>query len=147
MKRLHFFKSLAVAAAAATSIPADLGAVTLEDRVPAQPLDLEVTRLRVGTHATADLRHANRQAREAGRPQPFPDPPDDENNYWAEAIRWWGRYFYRVESTIVECSEKDYTCVIRNPSTYYFSRALVLHYRIQHKRDGIDDPCAFGREA
>ena len=154
MKRRDFFKTPAALATAlglpatalATASP-DAGAAMPEDGLPALPLALEVTRLRVGTRDTADLRRANRLAREAGQPQPLPDPPDDENNYWAEAIRWGDRFFYRVGSTMVECSEYDYTMVIANPNTDYFSRALWLHVRIRNKRDGIDDPGAFGRDA
>ena len=95
-----------------------------------------VTRLRVGTHKTADLREANRLAREAGRPQFRPDPPDDEHNYWADAIQRGDEFFYRVGETTVPISEHEYRMVIANPNTYYFSSALKLHYRIKHAREG-----------
>ena len=86
MKRRDFLRSTA-AAAAATVLPAAALAATAPDAGKAPPLDAEVTRLRIGTYRTGDLREANRLAREAGKPQPRPDPPDDENNYWAEALR------------------------------------------------------------
>lgn len=144
MKRRLFFKAAAAVAAllglpvkATVSANSDTGNTTTGNQSPEALLEDEVTRLRIGTHATAELREANRHAREAGGPQPFFDPSDDENNYWAEAIRRGNRYFYRVGSTTVECSEREYTAVIANPNTYYFSSALVLHVRIQRKRDGL----------
>jgi anaerobic selenocysteine-containing dehydrogenase len=95
-----------------------------------------VTRLRVGTHKTADLRESNRLAREAGRPQFRPDPPDDEHNYWADAIQRGNEFFYRIGETTVPISEQEYRMVIVNPNTYYFSSALKLHIRIKHAREG-----------
>ena len=139
MKRRTFFQSTA-AAAAATVLPAAALAATAPDAGKAPPLDAEVTRLRIGSHRTGDLREANRLAREAGKPQPRPDPPDDENNYWAEAIRIGDSHFYRVGDIVVPASEYEYRMVIANPNMYYFSSALKLHYRIQRKRDGVPEP-------
>lgn len=139
MKRRKFFQSTA-AAAAATVLPAAALAATAPDAGKAPPLDAEVTRLRIGTHRTGDLREANRLAREAGKAQPRPDPPDDENNYWAEAIRIGESHFYRVGEIVVPVLEYEYQNVIRNPNMYYFSSALKLHYRIQRKRDGVPEP-------
>jgi len=144
MKRRDFFKTSA-AVAVSLGLPAtatiaacpDTGNATTGSVLPETPLEKEVTHLRIGTHATADLRDANRRARKVGDPQPFSDPPDDENNYWAEAIRRGNHYFYRIGSTTVECSEDEYTSVIANPNTYYFSSALVLHFRIKRKRDAL----------
>lgn len=144
MKRRVFFKA-AAAVAALLGLPvketvaanSDTGNTTTRSRSPEALLEDEVTRLRIGTHATAELRETNRHAREAGGSQPFSDPPDDENNYWAKAIRRGNRYFYRVGSTTVECTKREYTAVIASPNTYYFSSALVLHVRIQRKRDGL----------
>ena len=139
MKRREFFQSTA-AAAAATVLPTAALAATAPDEGKAPPLDAEVTRLRIGTHRTGDLREANRLAREAGKPQPRPDPPDDENNYWAEAIRIGSSHFYRVGDIVVPVTEYEYRMVIANPNMYYFSSALKLHYRIQRKRDGVPEP-------
>lgn len=111
---------------------------TAESKAP--PLDAEVTRVRVGNWRTADLREANRLAREAGTPLRHPDPPDDDSNYWAEAIRIADSYFYRVGNIVVPVLEYEYRNVIDNPSMYYFSSALKLHYRIQRKRDGVPEP-------
>ena len=141
MKRREFIKtSAAVAAslglpagaiAAASSLAGTVG-LTAQEATPAE----KVTRLRVGTHRTMDLRQANRLAREAGRPLRRPDPPDDDNNYWADAIRRGDEFFYRVGDTTVPISEHEYRMVIANPNTYYFSSALKLHFRIKHAREG-----------
>lgn len=138
MKRREFFQSTA-AAAAATVLPAAALAATAPEEGKDPPLDAEVTRLRIGTHRTGDLREANRLAREAGKPQPRPDPPDDENNYWAEAIRIGDSFFYRVGDIVVPASEYEYRKVIANPNMYYFSSALKLHYRIRRQHDGLPE--------
>ncbi len=140
MKRRDFFKTTA-AATAAISLPAAAIAVTkAPDPVAGGtgvPIDAEVTRLRVGNWRTADLREANRLAREAGQVQPLPDPPDDESNFWAEAIRIGDSYFYREGETIVPVLEYEYHNVIRNPNMYYFSSALKLHIRVKRAREGL----------
>jgi len=135
MKRRDFIQSTA-AAAAASVLPAAAMAATVPAQDTAPPLDAEVTRVRIGTHRTGDLREANRLAREAGKPLRRPDPPDDEMNYWAEAIRIGDSYFYRVGDIVVPVLEYEYQNVIRNPNMYYFSSALKLHYRIQRAREG-----------
>lgn len=134
MKRRDFLKSTA-AAATAIGVPA----ISLAAPEPADPFiaaGAEITPVRVGNHRTADLREANRRAREAGEPQPQPDPPDDENNYWAEAIRLGDSYFYRVADIVVPATEYEVRMVIANPNTYYFSSALKLHCRIDRARRG-----------
>ena len=139
MKRREFFQSTA-AAAAASILPAAAMAATVPAQGTAPPLDAEVTRVRIGTHGTGDLRKANQLAREAGKPLRRPDPPDDEMNYWAEAIRIGDCHFYRVGDIVVPVLEYEYRNVVRNPNMYYFSSALKLHYRIQRKRDGVPEP-------
>jgi hypothetical protein len=139
MKRRDFIQSTA-AAAAASILPAAAAAATAPAQGTTPPLDAEVTRVRIGTHRTGDLREANQRAREAGKPQPRPDPPDDENNYWADAIRIGDSHFYRVGDIVVPATEYEYRMVIANPNMYYFSSALKLHYRIQRKRDGVPEP-------
>lgn len=138
MKRRDFIQS--TAAAVATSVlPAAAAASTSPAESKAPPLDVEVTRVRVGYWRTADLREANQLAREAGKPLRRPDPPDDENNYWAEAIRIGNSYFYRVGDIVVPATEYEYRKVIANPNMYYFSSALKLHCRIRRKRDGLPE--------
>ena len=126
MKRRDFIQSTAAATAPAQGT--------------APPLDAEVTRVRVGNWRTDTLREANRLAREAGKPQPRPDPPDHEHNYWPDAIRIGDSYFYLVGDIVVPATEYEYRMVIANPNMYYFSSALKLHYRIQRKRDGLPEP-------
>lgn len=142
MKRREFIKTSAAVAASlglpAAAVAAASG-LTGADGLPIQKAAAtadSVTRLRVGTLKTMDLRQANRLAREAGRPQLLPDPPDDENNYWSDAIQRGDEFFYRVGDTTVPISEHEYRMVIGNPNTYYFSSALKLHYRIKHAREG-----------
>lgn len=64
-----------------------------------------VTKIRIGTLHTTDLRQANREALEAGRPAPHPEPLDDHNNYCADLIKDGDRYYYRARSTTIEISE------------------------------------------
>jgi hypothetical protein len=136
MKRREFFQSTA-AAAAASILPAAADAATTPAQGTAPPLDAEVTRLRVGNWRTAELREANRRAREAGLPLLRPDPPDDRDNYWAEAIKLGENYFYRIGETVVPVTEYEYRMVIANPNLYYFSSALKLHHRVERARQGL----------
>ena len=138
MKRRDFLKST-VAGAAASVLPAVASTATAPTESTAPPLDAEITRVRVGNHSTGELRAANRRAREAGKPQPRLDPPDDESNYWADAIRIGDSHFYRVGNTVVTATEYETRKVIANPNLYYFSSALKLHCRIQRKRDGLPE--------
>jgi len=91
----------------------------------------KITRVRIGSHTTADLRKQNHLDRLAGKVPTSLDPPDDDRNYWAEAIEVGGKFFYRAKGTTVEISEYEFRRVVRNPSLYYFSTALKLHYRIE----------------
>jgi len=152
MKRREFIKTSAVVAAslglpagaiASASSLTDASGVQVQDTAPVtEPIATEenpvekATRLRIGNWRTADRREANRIAREAGEPELQPDPPDDENNYWADAIQCGDDFFYRVGDTTVPISEHEYRMVIANPNTYYFSSALKLHVRIERTRSG-----------
>ena len=66
-------------------------------------------------------------------------PPDDEYNYWAEAIEYGDKFYYKINSTTVEITEYEFGKVIRNPTLYYFSTALKLHFRIKQASEGIYD--------
>lgn len=134
MKRRDFLKS-AAAGAAAIGLPAASLAVP-EPTDPFVAAGAEITWLRIGTHRTAELREANRRVREDGKQQLWQDPPDDEKNYWAEAIQLHDSYFYRVGDVIVPITEYEYWMVIRNPNLYYFSSALKLHCRIDRAHKG-----------
>lgn len=62
------------------------------------------------------------------------DPPDDDNNYWAEAIEDGGKFYYRAKGVTIEIGEPEFRKVIETPSLYYFSTALKLHFRIERAR-------------
>ena len=67
----------------------------------------------------------------------------DENYYFAEAIKYQGEYFYRVDGVTVKADQYEYERVIANPSLYYFSSALKLHHRIRKAKElrlGLDWP-------
>lgn len=104
---------------------------------------LEVHRLRIGVAATSELRFANLRAQRQGQPLPHPHPADDQNNYWAEAIRYGKRYFYCVGDTLIECSVADYASVVNYPSLQYFSCAIPLHGRIKKVRAKEKTPSDF----
>lgn len=96
--------------------------------------------LRIGALSSKESREENQSAFEAGLPLPLPYPPDDEYNYWAEAIRIGDCYFYQVGGTTVPISEYEYTQVITNPNTYYFSTALRLDRRVYWARQESNTP-------
>ena len=64
------------------------------------------------------------------------DPPDDDNNYWAEAIQDGGKYYYRAKGVTIAIGESEFREIIENQSLYYFSTALKLHFRIERARVG-----------
>jgi hypothetical protein len=67
----------------------------------------------------------------------------DENNYFAESIKYQGKYFYRVDGVTVKAEQYEYERVIANPRLYYFSSALKLHHRIRKAKElrlGLDWP-------
>lgn len=136
MNRREFAK---IAAALASLLAAPFAATAASQQLSAwdERLPPTVTRLRIGTHKTANVRRANRLAREAGQPLPCPEPPDDESNYWADLIKDGERFFYRAHGTTVEISEFEYERVLANPNTYYFSQALKVHVRLMRGRQGL----------
>lgn len=72
--------------------------------------------------------------------EPVPEgplPPDDENNYWAEAITIGDQCFYRAKGMTVRATARELSAVIGNPRLYYFSTALRLHMRIKWAKEGI----------
>jgi len=95
-----------------------------------------VIRLRVGVLATEYLRKQNRIVRLVGLAESAPNPPDDDHNYWAEAIEDGGRFYYRAQSVTVDISEWEFHRVVSNPNLYYFSTALRLHNRIRQAKVG-----------
>ena len=136
MKRRDFLRSTA-AVAASVGLPAAASTATGTPADPFAGTGALITRLRVGNWRTDELREANRRAREAGLPLLRPDPPDDKDNYWAEAIKLGENYFYRIGETVVPVTEYEYRMVIANPNLYYFSSALKLHHRVERARQGL----------
>jgi len=136
MKRRDFLRSTA-AAAASVGLPAAASTATGTPADPFAGTGALITRLRVGNWRTDELREANRRARKAALPLLRPDPPDDKDNYWAEAIKLGENYFYRIGETVVPVTEYEYRMVIANPNLYYFSSALKLHHRVERARQGL----------
>ena len=135
MNRRQFAKLSALLAGLFNVPRAATAASKIADE-PETSLPPTVTRVRIGTHPTIDLRRANREARKAGRPAPHPEPPDDENNYWADVIKDGDRYFYRAKGTTIEISEFEYGYVLANPNLYYFSQTVKVHVRLERARNG-----------
>ncbi len=135
MNRRQFAKLSALLAGLLNVPRAATAASKIADE-PEASLSPTVTRVRIGTHPTIDLRRANREARKAGRPAPHPEPPDDENNYWADVIKDGDRYFYRAKGTAIEISEFEYGYVLANPNLYYFSQTVKVHVRLERARNG-----------
>jgi hypothetical protein len=136
MKRRDFLRSTA-AAAASLGLPAAAASADATQVDPFAGNGVQITRVRVGNWRTAELRKANRRARAAGQPLPCPEPPDDGDNYWAEAIRLGDTYLYRVGGIVVPATEYEYRMVIANPNLNYFSSALKLHHRVERARRGL----------
>jgi hypothetical protein len=135
MNRRQFAKLSALLAGLFNVPRAATAASQIADE-PEATLPPTVTRVRIGTHPTIDLRRANREARKAGRPAPHPEPPDDENNYWADVFKDGDRYFYRAKGTTIEISEFEYGYVLANPNLYYFSQTVKVHVRLERARNG-----------
>ena len=96
----------------------------------------KITRLRIGSHTTTELREQNRLDRVAGKVPTSLDPFDDDNNYWAEAIEDGDKFYYRAKSVTIEIEAYEFRRVVENPSLYYFSTALKLHFRIERAKAG-----------
>lgn len=135
MNRRHFTK-IAAALAATFAAPALSVAATQISPSSDERHAGKVTRLRIGSHTTSELRARNRIDRLAGKAPTSQEPPDDDNNYWAEAIEDEGRFYYRAKGVTIAIEESEFRRVVENPSLYYFSTALKLHLRIERARAG-----------
>lgn len=100
------------------------------------PLMSKTTRLRIGLRPTAELRSVVNRATVPCKDAACELPPDDENNYWAEAIQHGTKFSYRVGDTTVPISADEYCQVVAIPTLYYFSAALRLHHRVLRARSG-----------
>jgi hypothetical protein len=67
---------------------------------------------------------------------PLDSAVDEERNYWAEAIEYEGKFFYRAAGTTIEIKDYQFRAVIENPKLYYFSTALMLHLEIKRIKAG-----------
>ena len=139
MNRRQFAKLSAVLAGLFNvPIAANAAARVTAKTATAPPPQPTVTRIRIGTWHTTDLRQANREARKTGRQAPYLEPPDDHNNYWADLIKDGDRYYYRARSTTIEISEFEYGYVLSNPNLYYFSQTVKVHVRHQRAQQGAE---------
>ncbi len=133
MNRRHFTR-IAAALAATFILPARSGAATQAIPSTNERHSKKLTHLRIGALTTSELREQNRRDRLGGTVPTSLDPPDDDNNYWSEAIEDRGRFFYRAKGVTIAIGEPEFRNVIENPSLYYFSSALKLHFRIERAR-------------
>jgi hypothetical protein len=135
MNRRNFTK-ISAALAGLFVLPAWAVASTPEFLGKTELLPGKITRIRIGSHTTSELRAKNHLDRLAGKVPTSLDPPDDDSNYWAEAIEDGDKFFYRAKGVTVEIEEYEFLKVVRNPSLYYFSTALKLHLRIGRAKAG-----------
>ncbi len=133
MRRREFVK-IAAAIASLFVVPFGASAVVLQYPGKEACLPGKITHLRIGLLGTAELRESNQLARLSGATPTLPDPPDDKNNYWAEAIEDGDKFYYRIDGAISEITEQQFHSVVGNPSLHYFSTALRLHLRIKQGR-------------
>ncbi len=100
-----------------------------------EPQNLKSVRVRIGLLPTAELRLRDGIDVAGKFDGAHPLPSDDESNYWADAIQDGSRFYYRVDGITVEIDEDEYGQVIGNPSLYYFSTALKLHFKIKRAKE------------
>ena len=95
---------------------------------------MKITQLKIGPHQSKDSKWKRLfdHLRDCHIPIYF---VKDEVNYFAQAIEYDGKYFYRVDGVTVEVKQYEYERVISNPRLYYFSSALRLHYRIKKAKE------------
>lgn len=133
MNRRQFTK-IAAALASLFAQPSSFGAASQVSAGTSEHHPSKITRLRIGAHTTSKLRENNRLDRLAGKIPTSLDPLDDDDNYWAEAIEDGDRFYYRAKDITIEIEEYEFRRVVENPSLYYFSTALKLHFRIERAK-------------
>lgn len=133
MDRREFIK-LATAGASLLALPS--GAIASVNKLlgGAERQCAKITCIRIGQLPFEESASLKRLDYLLGRDEV---PPDDENNYWAEAIEYGDKFYYRVSGTTVEITDYEFDQVIGNPRLYYFSTALKLHVRIKRAADAI----------
>jgi hypothetical protein len=135
MNRREFIK-IATASASLLALPSRAIASVNELVGGAERRCAKITRIRIGLLPFEELASQKRFDYLLGRDEVL---PDNENNYWAEAIEYGDKLYYRVNGTTVEITEYQFGKVIDNPRLYYFSTALKLHFRIKRATEGIYD--------
>lgn len=133
MNRREFIK-FATAGASLLALPS--GAIASVNKLlgGAERQCAKITRIRIGQLPFEESALQKRLDYLLGRDEV---PPVDKNNYWAEAIEYGDKFYYRVNGTIVEITEYEFGKVIVNSRLYYFSTALKLHFRIKRAMEGI----------
>lgn len=132
MNRRKFIKT-ATAGACLLVLPSRAIASVNELLVGADVLREKITRIRIGQLPFEESALQKLLDYLSGHDEV---PPDNENNYWAEAIENGEKFCYRVNGTTVEITAAEFGKVIINPRLYYFSTALKLHFRIKRAREG-----------
>jgi hypothetical protein len=94
-------------------------------------MTMKITRIRIRLQPSKDLDSGEHFDHPLGCDDASPAPPEDENNYWAEAIEDGDKFHYRVDDTTLEITADQFRRVIDNPTLYYFSTALKLHLEIK----------------
>lgn len=133
MNRREFIK-FATAGASLLALPSGAIASVNELLGGTERQCAKITRVRIGQLPFEESASLKRLDYLLGRDEV---PPDDENNYWAEAIEYGDKFYYRVNGNTVEVADYEFRKVIGNPRLYYFSTALKLHIRIKRATDAI----------
>lgn len=131
MNRRKFIKT-ATAATSLLVLPSGAIASVNELLVGVERLCEKITRIRIGQLPFEESALQKRLDYLSGRDEV---PPNNENNYWAEAIEDGDKFYYRVNGTTVEITAAEFGKVIINPRLYYFSTALKLHVRIKRSKE------------
>lgn len=127
MNRREFIK-YATAGASLLVLPSGAIASVNELLGGAERQCAKITRIRIGQLPFEESAPQKRLDYLSGQDEV---PHDDENNYWAEAIKYGEKFYYRVNGTTVEIADYEFEKVLGNPRLYYFSTALKLHIRIK----------------
>lgn len=108
---------------------------------------MKITRIRIRLRPSKDLRSGEHFDHPLGCDDASPAPPEDENNYWAEAIEDDDKFYYRVDDTTLEITADEFRRVIGNPTLHYFSTALKLHLEIKRAKKQPGDKPANDQES
>lgn len=95
---------------------------------------MKVTDIKIGLHQFNDseIKKSILRLRDQYIPQAF---YEDENHYLAKVIEHQGKHYYQVNGVTVEAEGYECERAIVNPSLYYFSSALKLHFRVSKAKE------------